>query len=236
MRGIVRTIFVVAACLLFWFDCGIADSASVCNQINFTLKTVSKSGRKVSTGQLQKSGKLPNYIASIATISSANMDVLTQFMKKIQALGLPTSDAGYLALKYRDPQFIERLSEKQETIDRQLLDLMTRYGLPTPDKVGTDGTMSSFGVMANTFDPVYAAKFAKLWRSGCAKGVLPCAAYAVIEDNALMLRAGIQRFGTGTGVPFAKGTSLAQVNEERAKIKLGPLSQTCVDSIAKPGL
>ena len=219
---------------LLGLDCGIAIAAGTCNQTQITWSVTSKPSQSANSKQLAKQGSLPNYIAAIKAISSSNNDVMATFIKRAQALGLRPDNAGYLALKSRDPGFINVLALKQRDIDQQLLDSIARHGLPVAEKVGLNGMMSSAMIMVNTFDPASADKFAALWKNGCEKGELPCAAYALIEDNALLLRDGVQRFGTNVGVPFAKGTSLMQVNEERAKIGLGPLSQTCMDDIAKP--
>ena len=234
MRSTALTILAVSFVLLLGLDCSIADAAGACNQVTISWSVTSKSGHAVNAMRLAKHGSSQDYIAAIEQISSANNILVISFAKETQKLGIHSDAAGYLALKKRDPGFIAALVQKQRDIDQRLLDLIARNGLPVTDKVGLDGMMSSAMIMANTFDPVSAAKFAELWKSGCAKGVLPCAAYAMIEDNALLMRDGVQRFGTSAGVPFANGARLAQVNEERAKVGLGPLSQACMNSITKP--
>lgn len=234
MHGTVRTILVVSFGLLFGLDCSVAYAANACNTVTISWSVTSEPGQATNAKQLAKQGSLPNYIAAIKAISNASNHVMVLFTKKLRTMGMNADGAGYFALKNHDPRFIDALRQKQKGIDQRMLDLIAKYGLPVAEKVGDDGMMSSAMVMANTLDPAGAAKFAELWKSGCAKGVLPCAAYAMIEDNALLMRAGIQRFGTSSGVPFAKGSNLKEVNDERAKIGLSPLSQTCMDSITKP--
>ncbi|WP_288128691.1 hypothetical protein [Thiomonas sp.] len=234
MRGTVRTILVASFGLLFVLDCSIANAANACNSVTISWSVTSKSGQALNAKQLAKKTSSLSYIAAIKAISNANNDVMILFTKKLRAMGMNADGAGYFALENHDPRFIDALRRKQKGIDQRMLDLITRHGLPVAEKVGLDGMMSTAMVMANTLDPADAAKFAELWKSGCAKGELPCAAYALIEDNALLLRDGVQRFGTSSGVPFANGARLVQVNEERAKVGLGPLSQTCMDSITRP--
>lgn len=229
-----RTPVVVVLGLLLGLAWSGAYAANACNQFNISWQVTVKSARAVNARQLAKEGSAPNYIAAIKKIESANNGIMAQFAKKSRTLRLPADDRGYLTLKRIDREFINTLSRKQRPIAQRLLDLIANNGLPVPEKVGIDGAMSAFTVMANTFDPADAAKFADLWQSGCAKGVLPCPAYALIKDNALMVRAGIQKFGTALGVPFAKGTNLVQLNEERATVGLGPLSGACMLSISKP--
>ena len=234
MRGTGRTLLVGSLGLLLALACTAAHAANTCNEVNISWAVTSKSARAVNVKQLEKNGSSPSYINAIKEISNANTDILARFARKSRALGMSANDRGYLALKRSDPQFINTLRRKQKDLDQRLFDLMVHNGMPVPQKVGIDGAMSAFVVMANTFDPAYAAKFAELWHSGCAKGALPCTAYALIEDNALLVRAGIQQFGTGSGVPFSKGRSLAQLNAARSKVGLGPLSEACMKSIARP--
>ena len=235
MRETGCTLLVGSLGLLLVLACSTAHAANACNEVNISWTVTSKSVRPVNAKQLENGGSSPSYINAIKGLSNANNDILAQFARKSEALGMSANDRGYLALKRSDPQFINALRRKQKSIDQRLLDLMIHDGLPAPKKVGIDGAMSAFLVMANTFDPAYAAKFAKLWHSGCARGALPCPAYAFIQDNALMLRDGIQRFGTGTGVPFRNGTTLEQVNKARADVGLVPLTEACMVSISRPG-
>jgi hypothetical protein len=224
---------VVSFGLLLGLDYSVADAANTCNSVTIKLSVASGPGLTAKQSEEQQ-GSLPSYNTAIKAINNANNDVMILLAKKLRTMGMNADGAGYLALKSQDPRFIDALGRQQKDIDQRMLDLIARYGLPTAEKVGPHGTMSAVMVMANTLDPDNAAKFAELWKSGCAKGVLPCAAYALIEDNALLVQAGIQRFGTSSGVPFAQGSSLKEVNEERAKIGLSPLSQACVESITKP--
>lgn len=220
MLGSVRGILVVAMGLLVGLDCSVADAGNACNSGSIRLAA--------------QQGSATSYIAAIRAISDDNNSVSNLFEQKLRTLGIHNANEGYLVIKKRDPGFIDALRRKQKNIDQRMLDLIERHGLPVASTVGTIGMMSAVSVMANTFDPDYAAKFAELWKQGCAKRMLPCIGYALIEDNALLVRDGIQRFGTISGVPFAKNTSDKEVNEERAKMGLSPLSQACMDSITKP--
>lgn len=134
----------------------------------------------------------------------------------------------------KSPQW-ESLMKQMSTIDeanqRRVTAIIDQYGWPGNSLVGRRGSITAFLVIQHA-DLLTQQKYLPLMREATAKGELPKSSLALLEDRVLMRMGKPQLYGSqlrsnpDTGqMEFMPIEDEAHVDERRASVGLGPLSE-----------